>query len=362
MSVYRQSPNTDGDLMYERSDIGALLELAHRYGIEIKVWTAYGDHDWPELCVDPDCACRESCWVWDRVEEYARFNDDPRYQEFDGFMLDVEPAEPDARLLGLYDCTRQRLPAGTEIGAVLRFWWHPPHEGMEEITYPCGTGTTAPLYVHALETLVLDRVVMLCYRDFAEGPDGIVDACDEEAGFAFESGRIDALEIGIETQCHESLTDRETFCQEGAAAMHCQLDAVRRNLRFGGFAMNYYGSCLLSGSDIWPAYDTDGCRVRSLAVDLDETTDETVISWPGALPAVSYDVVRGELSELSSGDLGTVDLIASETTETAVIDNCPYPGTPVYYLQRLRTEHGEGNLGNSSSCDLRTPVQEILCP
>jgi hypothetical protein len=270
----------------------------------------------------------------------------------------VEPASADGRLLGLYDCARQRLAPGAPMGAAIRFFWHDP------VDYPCGSGQVAPFYEHVIGTLDLDLVVVMCYRDFAEGADGIIDLCEEEAGYAAEVGRTDRLQVGVETA--PASPEKVTFIEEGAAAMTCALSAVERALPVGGFAVNYYEHAMLGGSALWPGVDPWACEARALTATHDDGTGRTTLSWPAGRSGLSYDVIRGDLAALreSGGavDLGAVAPIAASTEDTSVVDLCPSDGRAHFYLHRVRTRDAVGTYGESSRCTPRLPVQELTCP
>lgn len=354
VSVYRFPPNSDGDRMYERADLGDLIARAHAKGIE--VWTTYGAPEWPTLCVNANCTCQSSCFVWDRINEYNSFQNDPNYQEFDGWMFDVEPGTADARLLGLYACARQRLDPASSLGAAIRFFWD------NTVEYPCGSGQVAPFYEHAIGALRLDAVVAMCYRDFSGtgGVDnGIVELCEDEAGYAAQIGRTHAFEVGLETQCGQQ--DNVTFCEEGADAMRCAMANVRRMLPVCRFAIDYYKSSALQGSSLWPAFDPSACEVETLLLEKVAAPARARIFWPQVSPAMCYDVIRGDLSALQEGggivDLGPVVQVVCSTNQLSVTDDgIPTPGHGLFYLHRLLTQNASGDYGKSSHCAPRTPA------
>lgn len=89
-----------------------------------------------------------------------------------------------------------------------------------------------------------DRTTVMAYRDVALGADGIVGHAAHPVGYAATLGKLAV--VGVETACNAELP-KVTFCEEGAAAMQQQLDAVAAYFSggaggagFGGFAIHDY--------------------------------------------------------------------------------------------------------------------------
>ena len=98
--------------------------------------------------------------------------------------------------------------------------------------------------------------------------------------------------------------------------------------------------------------------------DLRCADEETVCSWEAQTGDLSYDVVRGDLSQLAAGpatiDLGIVTCISSATANLSTVgdedaDN-PLPGDAFFYTMRPRTASGPGTYGKSSDCKQRLPA------
>jgi hypothetical protein len=338
ISVYKFPPNSHGDRMYERADIGTLIALAHAKGIE--VWTAYGNSDWPGLAADFNCNCMPSGFVWDRVDEYNNFNSDPNYENFDGWMFDVEPSPLDRRVLAMYACTRSRLDPASALGAVIQNFWHMP--AVPDTEYPCGSGINKPIYQHAIDLSVLDVIVPLCYRDSVSGNNGILDICEEELTYAEKQDQGDVLEIGLETSC--DVAANITFCQEGASAMRCAISQLRSLFTVRGFSLHQYGGSISRGTAAWPEYDPSACEVETLMLSKQGPLAE--ISWPPVPPAVAYDVIIDDDGMTFPVVCGTTNLSATDGTIAS-------PGQVLFYVQRLHTQNAVGNYGISSSCILR---------
>ena len=363
VSVYQFPQNSTGERMYERADMGALIALAHDKGIE--VWATYGNVDWPGLAANLDCTCQPSGFVWDRVDDYNSFNSDPSYQDFDGWMFDVEPDVLDVRLLAMYECARARLDPASAMGAAIQHSWH------GSLQYPCGSDTNKPLYEHVIDLSLLDVIVPLCYRDFVGNTsnNGILDICVEELTYAAQQERGDVLEIGLESSCN--VAANETFCQEGAAAMRCAISQLRRLFAVRGFALHQYEGSLFEATADWPEYDPSACEVETLMLSKQGLPWEVQISWPGVAAAQCHDLILGDLSMLlemgGTVDLGPVQPItdACGMTDLSVTDDTlPDAGDAIFYLHRLHTNDALGDYGQSSNCSTRTSVEVCTeaCP
>ena len=366
VSVYQFPENSDGDRMYERADMGALIDLAHARGIE--VWAAYGVDDWHEICVnnDTNCTCMSSCFVWEHIiHDYNNYQNDPLYSDFDGFIFDVEPLNADARLPSFYECARQRLDPGSGMAAAIRWDWD------NEIQYPCGSGAMKRVYEHIIDMTQLDVIVPMCYRDFAgqgNGDNGVIDICEEEVAYAEQIGRIDAIEIGLETQCGIPEPQHVTFCQEDWETLRCVISQVERALGVSRYALHQYKNSLFKTSigempPDWPEFEPSACEVE-LRVGKDDIPSSAVVQWASVDPAIHYDVIAGEISMIQvvdgETDLGPTVPLACDTTALSVTDyNVPNVNEAFFYVQRLSTQNADGDYGISSDCNSR---ESGVCP
>lgn len=186
VSVYRSRPNARGRLVYEDDQIRRLIEQAHENGIE--VWTAYGAPDWPEL------GFRAGSFPYDRVREVLAYNAENPSHRFDGLMLDVEP-EDDSNLSGMLELYRdmlqmlqdEDLPVATSIRA---FWDMP-------LAAP-GRTEMKPAYQHVID-LPFDHVLVMCYRNFADGSNGTGAICGDEVAYAELKPNGPGIVVGLRT-------------------------------------------------------------------------------------------------------------------------------------------------------------------
>ncbi len=130
--------------------------------------------------------------------------------------------------------------SGLELAVDVPFWFDTV---MEE-----RGGGPRPLSELVIE--LVDRAVLMAYRDHAAPPDGIIDICASELAFAQSAGR--RIIIGVETLC--GLTpETVTFCEEGPTTLEAELATVRAthgaDPAFGGFAIHSYDAyrALLGG-------------------------------------------------------------------------------------------------------------------
>ncbi len=157
---------------------------------------------------------------------------------FDGLVFDVEPhAHPDwgtrrqNRLVSSYLAglsaavgAAGQLPALTTVP----FWFDEVKVKRDSL----------------LERVVAssDGIVVMAYRDHAEGVDGIIDVSSTEAAVAASMGRM--FVIGVETG--PVLPGKVTFAEEGRSFMDGELAIVEARYGatagFGGIAVHHYGS------------------------------------------------------------------------------------------------------------------------
>jgi hypothetical protein len=157
---------------------------------------------------------------------------------FDGVVFDVEPylhadwnTKKQNRLIRSYlaglDEAAQRA-GNLPVLAAVPFWF-------DEIRVKRTT-----LVESVLATT--DGIVVMAYRDHAEGVDGIIDLSATEAALAASMGR--QFVIGVETGAVSP--GKVTFAEEGEQFMENELDLVEAefatNPAFAGFAIHHYAS------------------------------------------------------------------------------------------------------------------------
>lgn len=100
-------------------------------------------------------------------------------------------------------------------------------------------GKTKPLLHWAMD--LLDEVLLMAYRDSAEGSDGIIELSRPNLDYAASIGK--GCVIAVELSCSVS-TDKVTFCQEGVGRMEGELGKVQAALGshrgFRGLAVHDY--------------------------------------------------------------------------------------------------------------------------
>ena len=208
-------PGFSADARYQ-----AFLTEAHAVGLQVQAMA--GDAAW---------AKQSGPWTaW--VDEVGA------HGGFDGLVFDVEPylhadwnTKKQNRLIrsylaGLGQAARQ---AGSlPVLAAVPFWF-------DEIRVK---RTTLLKKVLA----ATDGIVVMAYRDHAEGIDGIIDLSSTEASLAASMGR--RFVIGVETGFVG--LDKVTFAEEGGAEMEEELllveSAFGSTPGFGGFAIHHYAS------------------------------------------------------------------------------------------------------------------------
>ena len=253
LSVYSSTPNAAGRYMYDDAAIANLIAQAHNAGVRVDA--AYGAPNWPTFGCDPNG------FPLQRIVEVGAYNQDNPAAKFDGVVLDVEPPEPQdtaayQALLAQYQCMRDKLPSDVDLSVAIRFFWN------DLVQYPANTGATKPVYAHVIDMNVRNVVVM-GYRDFA-GPadctsDGIVCLDQDEISYAQSISKFDIILAGLETSdpATTGISNKETFFEEGQAAMNGQAQAVLDHFGIlsglGGFAIhNYQNSYLSDASVLWP--------------------------------------------------------------------------------------------------------------
>jgi hypothetical protein len=160
-----------------------------------------------------------------------------------GVHLDVEPyvlpewetdqAAVITQYLEMLDASHQALAdSGLRLTVDVPFWF-------DTISAEYG-GRTRSLNQHVQD--IADRVVLMDYRDTAEGDDGIIQHAAVEMLYAAQIGR--QVVIGVETNDVAPEPEKVTFYEEGQQAMEdalaVVLDTYGGNPAFGGIAIHDY--------------------------------------------------------------------------------------------------------------------------
>lgn len=198
------------------------IDDAHTQGL--RVWAVAGDASWAQ---------NRAAWVsWtDEVVGSGLF---------DGIVADVEPylladwadGRKRSRLISSYlkNLQAARQAAGsTTMFAAVPFWWDLPDYQ-----------TKGKLLVeHVLAGT--DGIVVMAYRDSAEGSDGII----EHARFEIDLGSAMDRTVVIGVETGPASLDKVTFAEEGEAFMESQLAIVEATFAggsYGGVAIHHYAS------------------------------------------------------------------------------------------------------------------------
>jgi len=139
------------------------------------------------------------------------------------------PAERAQDYLDYLRGIRSRI-GGMIFQTTIPFWYD---EDARLLLSLDGEANSHPLNWYA--SRIVDRVVVMDYRDRARGQDGILSHIQGEA-------QTGPFLLAVETNC--GLEDKITFCEEGSAAMKSEMQTVSRRLRsqpnFRGFAIHDY--------------------------------------------------------------------------------------------------------------------------
>ena len=164
---------------------------------------------------------------------------------FDGVNLDIEPHVLDSwssrreELLGqfvdlgnAFMALKRRANQSIKVGPAIPFWL----DGIQ-IRW---AGQVKPASEHLQD--VFDHVVLMDYRDHAQGPDGILSHARHEIAYARQIGKT--VWLGIETAPNE--IRKVSFNHLSETDMERELDLVRRALAndpaFGGIVVHHYSS------------------------------------------------------------------------------------------------------------------------
>jgi hypothetical protein len=167
----------------------------------------------------------------------------PADERFEGISLDIEPQHLDEwpermhELLGQFlDLgaalmeMKQARAAALPLGPAIPFW-------LDGVMLDW-RGKTRPVSEHVQD--LFDFVVLMDYRDRADGPDGMIEHARTELAHAERIGRT--LVIGVEVSPNE--IGKVTFDEETPADFERELGAVEaafaRSPAFGGFVIHHY--------------------------------------------------------------------------------------------------------------------------
>jgi len=191
----------------------------------LRVWAVAGDTSWAQS---------PNAWVgW--TDEVVSFG------LFDGIVADVEPyllsdwsnTRKRSRLISSYLknlAAAQQAAGSTEMLVAVPFWW-------DAAEYQTKGQTLVERVLAAA-----DGVVVMAYRDHADGVDGIIDLAGFEVGRGSQMSK--RVVVGVETGPASS--DKVTFWEEGAGAMAAELTKVEATFAgdtgYGGVAIHHYGS------------------------------------------------------------------------------------------------------------------------
>lgn len=160
---------------------------------------------------------------------------------FDGVIVDVEPylhsdwasSRSQSRLIDKYlrGLDRARALTGSlPFVAAVPFWF-------DDAAYD---RNGEPLVGAVLDRV--DGIVVMAYRDHADGADGIIEHASGEVALAASKGK--SAVVGVETG--QTGLDKTTFAEEGEGAMEAALVATAAALGastgFGGVSIHHYGS------------------------------------------------------------------------------------------------------------------------
>lgn len=167
-------------------------------------------------------------------------------ERFDGINVDIEPYLLDdwsenrtlraTQYLDLAaEFMRLKREAGSAlaVGPAMPFWF----DGIDDIAW---RGKRQRLSDHVQD--IYDYVAIMDYRNFAQGPDGIIAHATDELAYADRTGR--SVVIGVETLLTEPR--KVTFHGMGYATMEEQLKIAETEFSthpsFSGFAIHHMGS------------------------------------------------------------------------------------------------------------------------
>lgn len=280
--------------------------LASAEGIEVELLA--GDPSWGLANMHP-----EALTFIDNAIAFTQNSSDG--QQPVGIHLDVEPYLLDSwdtdqpgtitQYLNLLLNVKNKLISGgtpLSLGVDIPFWF----DGIE-VTY---NGATKPLNQHVQD--IVDYVVVMDYRDVAEGSDGIITHGGAELQYGSDIGK--PVIIGIET--NDVQPAKITFFQEGEVALERELSEAKQTFSgvpsFHGFAIHdYVGYSRLSSAPQLVPTPTRGFTtptVTSHRVSVGQHPPNVVITEVeySINGEASQMVANEEFVRLKAGDLLTI--------------------------------------------------------
>ena len=195
---------------------------------------------------------------------------------------DWPPSEYSTYLALLESIVHEAQDSQIVVSIVIPFWFD-----IEELVL-VHNDQERPLSHHIIS--IADRVIILNYRDFAEGHDGMILNAEAEMGFAATLNK--SVINAVETQCNQLDPSKVTFCEEGETALNRELNKVKAAFdgqSWGGIAINHY----LSYRNLIPFACPDGDKF-AIAEPPDgyQTSDRFItVQGCGGIPGQSVEVI-----------------------------------------------------------------------
>ena len=264
VSVYQSTANSAGRLMYPDADMADLIQKARAH--RMRVWASYGNPNWPsDGCAASGAPLKDIAMV-------VAYNAANPMAQFDGVVLDIEPAEPQTTaqyqaLLAVFQCIQASLPAKAherlDLAVTIQFTWTQP------VAFPAG-GSVKPVYEHIID-MNLANVIVMGYRNTAgtdcsgTATNGIICLDELMVTYATSAQQNGVILAGVDTNnCVPGCGPSEvTFFSSahGQADLNQQAAMVANYFGpsegFGGFAIYAYELSYLNGALVgWPAVNT----------------------------------------------------------------------------------------------------------
>ena len=218
-----------------------LIEQLHRDGLQVHALLG----SWPlhtERYILPDLR-PQALQMVQRVMDYNR--QAAPAARFDGINLDIEPHVLDdwgqrrehylqlfLQVSEAWMALKRQSGLALQVGPAIAFWL----DGIE-VEH---AGRRKPASEHLQD--IYDHVVLMDYRNQAQGPDGILSHAQDELAYGRRIGK--PVWLGVETLPTD--IRKLSFFYTSPGHMTRQLDQVRRALAtepaFGGFVVHHYGS------------------------------------------------------------------------------------------------------------------------
>lgn len=166
-------------------------------------------------------------------------------ERFTGIHLDVEPyilpewsTNQDAIVTAWVDTVKmfitqaRRADSTLQLGSDIPAW-------LEYVNIPKKGGKLSTFMISQY-----DHVTLMAYRDFAQGPNGVIEIVQNEIAQANQLGK--KVIVGVNTIVGDAEGDMVTFAEEGNAFMESQIalihSALKGNASFAGHAVHDYTS------------------------------------------------------------------------------------------------------------------------